>query len=764
MRHSSYKYYVFAIFILIALTFCRVNNAFSTHIVGGEIELRHLTENQYQLSLFLYFDEFNGDPRAKDPVIRIDIFSKRTNGYIQSFDLPVMREEAVPYTQPRCAIGSLITSKIIYQTDIRLNPARYSDQEGYYMVYQRCCRNETIENIDDPGGAGSVFYLEFPALLDASGNPFFNSSPSLFPPISDYACLNRPFSASFKAIDPDGDSLHYSLIEPLSGFSSRDDPYPDPISGPYPNVSFLPSYQNDYIVGSPSLSINPVLGKLEIVPTISGLHVFSVLCEEFRDGKLIGALRRDFQILVIDCPLQNPPQITSTTSSDGQNYIDGEVITFDIEEDNSCFQISTTDVEVPSTLFAEIIPVDGGSPDFTVQPRRQIINEQNNNALFTFCLTDCPIKVNETIDYIVRIGDNSCSQPLYDTTLVKVRIIDDNSFPELKSSLTFDLENNIYYSEIQIDESLNFNLFSSDLDGDDLRILFDGRNFDLAAIGATTTQSINEDGETIVEFSWMPNCSQLGSNFTAKDYFFTALLQERNSCGQFVQVDELDIKITVQPKPFTNEVPEITANLNQISYDSLLIIDATIGDVIAVTLKGIDEDSEDLLSLKLIENEFLAPFLERSSFSFTRAEGNSPLEELFEWEINCNLIELVTSPVELEFPFVLRDRKECEPSASDTIMLRVNLQPIIEQERSYPNAFTPNEDNYNDGFTIENLKNHPCVNDFKGIFIYNRWGERVFESSDVNFVWQAKNFSSGQYFYLLEFASTKVKGSVLLLK
>ncbi len=49
-----------------------------------------------------------------------------------------------------------------------------------------------------------------------------------------------------------------------------------------------------------------------------------------------------------------------------------------------------------------------------------------------------------------------------------------------------------------------------------------------------------------------------------------------------------------------------------------------------------------------------------------------------------------------------------------------------------PNAFSPNEDGENDFFKA--YVNPACVTDFK-LIIYNRWGEKVFETNEVNESW-----------------------------
>ncbi|TAL58083.1 MAG: T9SS type B sorting domain-containing protein, partial [Bacteroidetes bacterium] len=49
------------------------------------------------------------------------------------------------------------------------------------------------------------------------------------------------------------------------------------------------------------------------------------------------------------------------------------------------------------------------------------------------------------------------------------------------------------------------------------------------------------------------------------------------------------------------------------------------------------------------------------------------------------------------------------------------------------NAFSPNEDHENDKLKIY-INAIQCVTDFK-LVIYNRWGEKIFETTDPAFEW-----------------------------
>ena len=82
-------------------------------------------------------------------------------------------------------------------------------------------------------------------------------------------------------------------------------------------------------------------------------------------------------------------------------------------------------------------------------------------------------------------------------------------------------------------------------------------------------------------------------------------------------------------------------------------------------------------------------------------------------------------------------------TTSDTIEI-IDCEPIF-----IPNSFTPNGDNLNDIFKVESLKE---INDFK-LIIYNRWGEQLFESTNINKGWDGtfknKTVPLGVYVYML---------------
>ena len=71
---------------------------------------------------------------------------------------------------------------------------------------------------------------------------------------------------------------------------------------------------------------------------------------------------------------------------------------------------------------------------------------------------------------------------------------------------------------------------------------------------------------------------------------------------------------------------------------------------------------------------------------------------------------------------------------TDTACEKVHVEIPCPSNRTMgvPNAFTPNGDGVNDQLCLEGWSD--CISKFQ-ILIFDRWGEKVFESSDPGFCW-----------------------------
>ncbi|MFC5410005.1 gliding motility-associated C-terminal domain-containing protein [Larkinella bovis] len=277
----------------------------ASHIVGGNIQLKNRgTTGHYTLSLDLFIDEQNSSAGDIKPTVKLAIYRRRDNLKMGEFELPLLSQKALAASNQACAqLRPLKLAEIIYSKDIELDPDRFDDPDGYYVVHGVCCRSGAIDNIQMADESGMVFYLDFPAIKTVA-----NSSPTFSVPTGEYACKGQAFTFSFKATDADGDQLKYSIVTPYKGFTNQGVAFDNQPSSSYPAVTWKPGFSvTNSVPGSPALTIDPGTGQLSVTASQVGLFAFAVLCEEFRDGKRIGSVRRDFQLAVVDCPTNTPP-------------------------------------------------------------------------------------------------------------------------------------------------------------------------------------------------------------------------------------------------------------------------------------------------------------------------------------------------------------------------------------------------------------------------------------------------------------------------
>ena len=80
-----------------------------------------------------------------------------------------------------------------------------------------------------------------------------------------------------------------------------------------------------------------------------------------------------------------------------------------------------------------------------------------------------------------------------------------------------------------------------------------------------------------------------------------------------------------------------------------------------------------------------------------------------------------------------------------------------------PNSFTPNNDGMNDTFGPKGIR----IPEFKSyeFTAFNRWGEKVFTSDNINDQWDGKNIRNGNYSWIIiiedELGKTRVKTGVV---
>jgi gliding motility-associated-like protein len=248
---------------------------------------------------------------------------------------------------------------LVYPPDISVEKGVYRftltlplSNLSYMIGYQRCCRNVTINNIVRPDETGAAFNV----IISPTAQITCNNSPKFdnFPPI--VICLGEPVNFDHSATDEEGDQLVYEFCAPLQAGGQAGTtnvggdprscegvrPDPDRCPPPFREVSFLlPTYSAvNPLGGDPQVVINNESGFISGVPTVEGQFVVGVCVKEFRNGELIGTLRRDFQFNVAQCEQTVVADIQADAVLNGQNFLINSCGENTLTFDNNSFEIA----------------------------------------------------------------------------------------------------------------------------------------------------------------------------------------------------------------------------------------------------------------------------------------------------------------------------------------------------------------------------------------------------------------------------------------
>lgn len=275
----------------------------ATHIVGGDFTYRSLGNGNFEVTLTIRRDCFNGADDAQfDTLATVSIFDG--NGALAAFP-PLNGYLQIPFMGADTLDDIIISDCGFLGTQVCVHEAVYRDTlflpdlgKGYILAYQRCCRNVTLNNIDDPLNTGLTEVIQIPQMAfdEPNSSPVFNEWPEL------YICSEQPFTFDHSATDPDGDELRYSLVTPYEGANMN---IPMPLGAPpppYQTVDWLaPFSQSDLLGGAVPLTINEITGMVSATPGAVGQYLVGIMVEEFRHGEKIGEVRRDFEYNVRLC-------------------------------------------------------------------------------------------------------------------------------------------------------------------------------------------------------------------------------------------------------------------------------------------------------------------------------------------------------------------------------------------------------------------------------------------------------------------------------
>ncbi|MGN6569267.1 MAG: PKD domain-containing protein [Flavipsychrobacter sp.] len=285
---------------------CFFTPAKATHIVGGEVTYKCLGNNWYEFTLTIYEDCLTGLPSAiagDDPAF-VNIFDGKgnpvlrdANGFLMNFDtirlasrilVPTNFSNACVTNPPATCLNKATFVKRYY-----LPP----NGTGYTFVYQRCCRNRSVQNIVNPAAIGATYSCTIPdSTIKCNNSAVFKN----YPP--QIICINNPLIYDHSATDPDGDSLSYEFCTDYSGGEDSSNGPTIPAPPPFlPVVYKMPYTYRNPMAGYPQIQIDARTGLITGKPNIIGRFAVTVCCHEWRNNRIINTVSREFQFVVTNC-------------------------------------------------------------------------------------------------------------------------------------------------------------------------------------------------------------------------------------------------------------------------------------------------------------------------------------------------------------------------------------------------------------------------------------------------------------------------------
>ena len=668
---------------LFLVLFC--GNARATHIVGGEITYQCLGNDQYQVTLTVYRDCFNGIPWFDNPA-HIGVYDAQWN-LITDLALPIFgASDTIPVelVNPCLTVPpNVCVNRLSYTTTVSLpfSPG------GYTLVYQRCCRNQLIKNIVDPLNTGISIVAEIDelALQNCNGGAVFNN----WPPVA--ICVNEPIDFDHSASDPDGDSLVYRLCTPLNGPDSLNPLPVPPFAGPYEEVVWVdPPYNLSNVLGGDPLTIDPATGFMTGVPSTIGNFVVGVCVDEYRNDELISTTRRDFQYNVADCGEPTAaffsPEIVCDTLA----------VKFTNQSSNATFFRWYFDWPNPQPSSVQASPIHT-FPD-TGTYVIALIADPIDMCRDTFLQE---ITLSETFaDASVDIGFQDC-----DSTGLTVQALDMSSDPIFGingwSWLLTQPDGTTQQSNLQMPD------FVVNQDGDyQLRLIATGGN------GCPDTAFTSFNAE-------IPQLDNLQDTFTICAGDTIALNPNFNPDYQYLWTPDQSLTDGSAPNPsaFPNVSTAYSVAISTSICDRVGQVWVEVIDPGTVTASAIPD--------RVYEGELTQLSAELTGSANFSWEPADLVSDPSSQNPTSNPTETTTYTVSAALD------SGCSGSATVTVTV---LSPECEEPYIFfPTGFTPNGDGNNDELKLEGR----FVEEVYWV-IYSRWGQKMFEAFSVDDAWDGR--------------------------
>ncbi len=422
--------HLYKIVVALAAIFILSPEANATHNMGKDLQYECLGlvngQMQYRVTVRYYRNcwdnSFGGQASTAPTTVSLQVSAQNCTGYTANYNLP-LNPTAVPANGSE--VSQLCPAQLPQSGCSWSGPGNppYPGVQIYTYTgivniptgctnvsfgTTECCRNSSINNIVNPGSQDLSIVATVNNTLDPlTGQPYCNNSVAFTNQPVPFFCINSNVTFNHGAVDIDGDSLVYTLVNPLGGGTL-----------PYNNLTFAGGWSiNQPIRTSPAngFQFDSQTGQMQFTPGFQEQDVLAVRVDEYRNGVLVGSTMRDIQVVILNCAIAIPDQDPITNVQNG-NQVDslsvqvcpGTPLQFDIsctDPANHNLVVSSNINTVPSAIpGATMTQVGTGD---TVIARIQWTPLPGDTGCHDFVLTvdnnDCPINGSYTRVYSICV-------------------------------------------------------------------------------------------------------------------------------------------------------------------------------------------------------------------------------------------------------------------------------------------------------------------------------------------------------------------------
>lgn len=729
------------------------------HIAGGDLTAKWISGQNFEVTLTLFRDCSNSAGAGFDSEIILGIYRLSDNQLYDSVHMSINTIESIGLAGNTCVPPpNVCMEKGDYIRTIQLPP----QPGGYYLVWERCCRNSSVINIVDPDAAGMAFYLEIadPALQNSS--PVFNS-----PPLP-YSCAEQLFQFHFDATDDDGDSLLYVLSTPLDGgHTSNQNPNPfSPVNGnqipdpaPYSDIIWAPPFSLfDVCAGTVPVTLDPQSGLMEGTADVIGIYAIAVTVYEYRNGVQIGATRREIEFTVIPCNDNGLPQIQTSF-----NDLDTTVHA----SDTLCFFLMATDPDGDTISMIHSGEIFANDPSLSINaPYAQSVDSTSVGAVIVpFCwYTSCDQSRDSAYVVTYEATDNGCPLPAMIRKRIRITVLPLPAAPRPNLLCMTLVNSNLLQIHIAPDTSITADYFSHytlyrSRNGEPFQAYqqFNTYNLQVFTDSNALANDVNDYCYVLsvtnrcgVESPWSDTLCSITVINDKTNYIRTVSVENNNSVRmawedfpdgpysvyhiykrinsdgtQAAQITSLANYPGMEFHDYDVAVADASYCYTMINQDVCGNFSAVSNELCTILLNGRSEQFVHHLNW----NEFMNwkggtdhYITERSDYTVTGPFN--PHLQVFQTSAMDNNLPVEGGVYAYRIRAMEGGGGYNEESLSNEIIL--SQAPLA----WVPNAFTPNRDGKNDGWGIstayvENIE----------LKLFNRWGQMVWETSDKTSRW-----------------------------